>query len=194
MIIVLECSLSIKRYMKDFQYVQLKVVDCPCCKRKLWKHATYQRTLLFKRKIYIIPIRRMRCSSCRETFSLMPFFVTPWMTFANHIREYMGRWLFLGVPLSHLPEKLSSIQISILSLRTLYRWKARLRSRWNPWYLQQRTAWASGAKGLLQLYRQGMDSVQERERVLVYSFGTDHLPRQGSYFNWLHLQLTPWVF
>lgn len=170
------------------------VACCPCCKQKLWKHGTYLRNLLFKKKGYIIPVRRMRCSSCRKTFSLLPFFVTPKMTFANHIREYMGRWLFMGVPLSHLPEKLSSTEVSILSLRTLYRWKARLRSRWDPWYLRQRTAWATATEGLLPLYRQGMSSVQERERVLRYSFGTDCLPRQGSTLNWLHLQPTPGVF
>jgi hypothetical protein len=195
MIIVLEYVLSINRYIKDFEHSNLEVVDCcPCCKRKLWKHATYKRSLLFKRKIYTIPIRRMRCSSCRKTFSLMPFFVTPWMPFANHIREYMGRWLFMGIPLSHLPEKLSSTNVSILSLRTLYRWKARLRDFWKPWYLQQRTAWATSTSGLLPLYRHGIDSVQEREMIFRFYFGTDRLPRQGSYLNWLHLQLTPLVF
>ncbi len=195
MIILTEYVRSINKYLKDFEHKKLEVIGfCPCCEGKLWKHASYKRSLLYKKKIYIISIRRMRCSLCRQTFSLIPCFVTPWMTIANHIREYMGRWLFSGIPLSHLPEKLSSIQISVLSLRTLYRWKARLKSRWNPWYLQQRTAWAVGSKGLLSLYREGMDSVQERERVLLYYFGTDRLPRQGSTLNWLNLQLTPWVF
>lgn len=186
--------MSIKRYMKNIQDLSLEI-DCPCCDRRLGKHATYRRNLLFKQRTYRIPVQRMRCPACRQTFSLIPFFITPWMPFANHIREW--RLLFAGFPLSRLPEKLSSIHVSMVSLRTLYRWKARLQQRWKTWYIAQRTAWACHAEeagGLLPLYREGMNSEQEREMVFRFFLRSDQLPRRGTYLNRIHLHLAPTEF
>ncbi|WP_437177758.1 DUF6431 domain-containing protein [Heyndrickxia coagulans] len=95
--ILLECPLSIKRYIKFVETFNDEVF-CPCCGRKLRKHGKYNKTIHFKHRSFRIPIMRRRFPDCRKAFSLMPCFTSPWARFANHIYEFLGRWLMEGVP------------------------------------------------------------------------------------------------
>lgn len=170
-------------------------VPCPTCNRRLRKHARSKRTVVWKRRIHSIPIQRMRCPSCDVTFSLIPCFIKPWERFANHIRELMLRWLLRGLPLTQLPFKLSSPAVSILSIRTLRRWKASLWNRWKKWYFQQRTdlfiRTELGA-GLLPLYRNGISSEQERHLVIASFLETqEKIPSTGHVLSALNLRLPP---
>jgi hypothetical protein len=116
------------------------------------------------------------------------------MRFANHIREYMWRWLGMGERLAELPERLSTTQISILSLRTLQRWKAKLIKRWEDWFLRQRWLLASeheNGDGILALYREGLNSQQEKELLLTFFLGGTSLPRKGSILSKINLRLPP---
>ena len=170
-------------------------VPCPTCNRRLRKHARSKRQVVWKRQIHSIPIQRMRCPSCDVTFSLIPFFIKPWERFANHIREFMVRWLLMGLPLSQLPFKLSTPEVSILSIRTLRRWKASLWSRWKQWYFQQRTDLSIRedlGPGLLPLYRTGFNSEQERNWILSSFLGIkEKFPSIGHVLSVLNLRLPP---
>jgi transposase-like protein len=193
MIILLECPLSINRYIKEIHTYESEV-KCPYCDRRLRKHGSYQRSIVFKRRIYTIPVLRRRCPSCDVTFSLLPCFTSPGMTFANHIREYMGRWLLAGACLSELPERLSTAEVSIVSLRTLQRWRAKLFKRGEDWFLKQRLLLANeyeDGDGILALYREGLHSRQEIELLLTFFLGSTSLPRKGSIISKMNLRLPP---
>jgi hypothetical protein len=193
MFILLESSILINRYIKEIQQLN-REQKCPKCERQLRRHGHYKRTVFFKCRSFSIPILRRRCPSCDVTYSLLPFFLRPWMRFANHVRELFGRWLWMGVPLAQLPHKLSSMNISILSVRTLHRWKAQLKGLWEEWFLQQRIELArqvEEGEGLLPLYREGMGSVQEREFLVSCFLGEDRMPRTGAVLSQMNLQLPP---
>jgi hypothetical protein len=116
------------------------------------------------------------------------------MTFANHIREFMGRWLLMGARLSALPERISTTEISIVSLRTLQRWKAKQFKRWEDWFLKQRWLVASeheDGDGILALYRKGLNSQQEKELLLTFFLGGTSLPRKGAILSKINLRLPP---
>jgi hypothetical protein len=190
----MECSLSINRYIKGIHRSKMEG-ECPCCSRRLRKHGSYKRSVVFKRRVYIILVVRLRCPSCDVTFSLLPYFLSPWKRFANHIREFLGRGLLSGIPLSHLPEKLSSTAISILSVRTLRRWKAKLQIQWKDWFQKQRVYMAKqldAGDGILALYREGGTAEQEREFLLFCFLGKNRvLPRKGSLLSQMNLRFPP---
>jgi hypothetical protein len=194
MIILLECSLNINRYIKEI-LADKREIACPCCSRRLRKHGSYERRVVWRRRIHTIPILRRRCPSCDVTFSLLPCFLIPGMRFANHIREFMARWLGVGLPLAQLPAKLSSVTVSVLSVRTLRRWKAVLWNRWEKWLLKQRTKLAitvDDGAGLLPLYREGLNSEQERHLLLASFFSPHHvLPPPGAVLSAMNLRLPP---
>lgn len=183
MTIILNYTQSIKSYIKSIESSNIKVT-CPCCGRRLWKHGRYQRTVHTKRKSYVITILRWRCPDCRKTYSLVPCFIKPWARFANHIWEYLGRYLLEGVPKSELPELLTTSQTSILSLKTIYRWSSQLYARFLIWLKEQRTRLAhdyQDGEGILPLYRLGMNTGEELQVLLTY-FLDGEMPSRGNVF------------
>jgi hypothetical protein len=190
MSILLECSLSINGYIKEIESYDIEV-SCPCCGRKMWKHGKYKRTVHFKKRSYVIPILRRRCPTCSKTYSLIPCFIIPWARFANHIRELMGRWLLAGVPLARLQENLSTFATSIVSLKTLYRWKAKLKAVFEQWMMDQRNRIILSGEGeMLSLYRLGISTAQECEFFLSLFFGgTTHIPGKGRLFSVINIRL-----
>ncbi len=91
----------------------------------------------------------------------MPCFTFPWGRFANHIYEFLGRWLMEGVPINRLAELLTTSSVSVVSLKTLYRWRLRIMGFLEKWWIDQRTRWVfefQGGDGLLSLYREGINS------------------------------------
>lgn len=189
MLILLECSLSINGYIKEIESYDIEVT-CPCCERKMWKHGTYKRAVHFKKRSYVIPILRRRCPSCGNTYSLIPCFIVPWGRFANHIRELMGRWLLVGIPLTHLQEHLSTFFTSIVSVKTLYRWKGKLKMSFEEWMMDQRNQFAASEDEALGLYRVGVTSAEECEFFLSLLFGgKSNIPGKGKLISILNLRL-----
>lgn len=135
--ILLECSFSIKKYIKFVANFD-KVVYCPCCGRITRRHGHYERTIHFKHQSFRIPIMRRRCPDCNKTFSLIPCFTFPWGRFANHIFEFLSRWLLEGIPISRLAEYLTTTAVSVVSLKALYRWKRQFHDLWGKWWINQR--------------------------------------------------------
>lgn len=82
MVILTECSPIINRYIKEIHRLKMEKVTCPCCDRRLRKHGSYKRNVVFKRRVYTIPVARLRCPSCDVTFSFLPYFLSPWKRFA----------------------------------------------------------------------------------------------------------------
>lgn len=192
MSILLKCTYSIKRYIEEIHHFN-EDVNCPQCQRKSRKHGHYKRNVIFKRVTYRIPVLRRRCPHCNITFSLLPFFVIPWNSFSNTLREFCGRLFFQRVPITHFPDYFSWNNAPVVSLRTLFRWKARFLTHWKSWKVNQRSRLAREyelGEGLLPLYRKGMNTEQERNLLLSASLA-DKLPRKGRLLSAMNLVLPP---
>jgi hypothetical protein len=189
--ILLECPSTFKKYKKFIETFD-EDIFCPCCRRITRRHGKYEKTVHFKHQSFRIPIMRRRCPDCNKTFSLMPCFSLSWGRFANHIYEFLGRWLMVGVPISQLAEWLTTSSVSVVSLKTLYRWKKRFFDFWGKWWISQRKQWAvefQEADGLLSLYRQGMSSNQEIHFLLSFYFGEkESVPSRGRLFSMINLR------
>lgn len=189
MIIVLECPLTIKKYI-EFITTFRQDVSCPCCEKNTRRHGQYERTVHAHRRSFKIPILRRRCADCKMTFSLTPCFLAPWARFINPIYECFGRSLISGIPIHKLPERLTTEKVSVVSLRTLYRWKNQLQQWLSLWWMNQRHALAMEFQedhGLLLLYRKGISSCEEIQVLLKFAFRGD-VPRRGRLLSWLHLR------
>ncbi len=189
--ILLECPLTIKKYMR-FVEIYNEDTFCPCCGRVTRKHGKYEKTVHFKYQSFRIPIMRRRCPDCRKTFSLMPCFSHSWARFANHLYEFFVRWLMAGVPISQLAEWLTTSSVSVISLKTLFRWKKRFFCLLGKWWISQRKEWAmefQEADGLLSLYRHGISSNQEIHFLLSFYFGhIESVPGKGRLFSMINLR------
>lgn len=189
--ILLECPLTIKKYMKFIDSFNEEIF-CPCCGRLTRKHGKYEKTIHFKHQSSRIPIMRRRCPDCNKTFSLMPCFTFPWGRFANHIYEFLGRWLMEGVPINRLAELLTTSSVSVVSLKTLYRWKLRIMGFLGKWWIDQRKRWViefQGGDGLLSLYRKGINSSEELQLLLSFYFdGIDSVPCKGRIVSRINLR------
>jgi hypothetical protein len=191
MIILLECPLRIKQYMKFIESFD-EDVFCPCCERLTRRHGKYEKIIYFKTKSCRIPIMRRRCPDCDKTFSLMPCFTLPWGRFANHIYEFLGRWLIEGMPISQLAEWLTTSSVSVVSLKTIYRWKRLFHDLWGKWWMNQRKKCSSEfqeGEGLLPFYRKGISSNEELQLLLSFYFGgKDSIPWKGRLFSMINLR------
>lgn len=189
--ILLECPLTIKKYIKFVEAFDEEVF-CPCCGRRTRKHGKYEKTIHFKHQSFRIPIMRRRCPDCNKTFSLMPCFTFPWGRFANHIYEFLGRWLLEGTPVCQLAEWLTTSSVSVVSLKTLYRWKHRLLEIFGKWWMDQRKKWASEfqeGEGVLSFYRQGIRSDEEIQLLLSFFFGENaSVPCKGRLFSMINIR------
>ncbi|QOY34645.1 DUF6431 domain-containing protein [Anaerobacillus isosaccharinicus] len=191
MIILLDSPRSIKKYNDSINKYDVEL-RCPCCGRRMKKHGKYKRWVHMKHQSSIIFVLRRRCGSCDRTFSLLPCFLTPWSRFSNVFREFIARWLLMGVPLTHLTKRLSHCTVPIISLRTLRRWKMKLTSRFNQWIAKQRVRLAhdyQAGDDLLELYRKGISLIQECELYFKILFhGKKHIPGKGKLFSSLNLR------
>lgn len=190
MSILLQHFKSIKHYVTSIEHASIDVA-CPCCDRRLWKHGSYQRTVHYKHQSYVIPILRFRCPDCKKTHALIPCFIKPWARFANHIWEFLGRYLLEGIPMCQLPELLSSERTSIISLKTIYRWTAQIKERTSSWRKEQRFSFLcdeGAGDSLLALYRHGMRTDEEWVFFLFHFF-EGNIPKRGSIFTHINLQL-----
>jgi hypothetical protein len=190
MIILLDCVISIKRYLKQLHMCD-QDIECPHCHTQMRKHGSYERQVVYKRNLYRIPVLRRRCKACHITCSLLPCFVQPWQRFANHIREGVGRWYLTGTPLYRLPHYFETVG---LSLRSLYRWKSKWGEKFRIWLIIQRRRLANDydqGDGILGLYRLGLTSEQEREITLSLFLGDFPFPRVGTLVTKINLLLPP---
>lgn len=191
MSILLECPLTIKKYIKFIETFDEDVL-CPCCGQRTRKHGKYEKTVHSKHQSYRIPILRRRCTKCNKTYSLMPCFTFPWGRFVNHIYEFLGRWLMEGIPVCRLCERLTTSSVSIVSLKTLYRWKYRILDFWGKWWIEQRRILAiefQDDEGILPLYRKGLSSNDELRFLLSLFFedkGT--VPCKGRLFSMFNIR------
>lgn len=191
MSILLECPLTFKKYMKFIETFD-EDVFCPCCGRLTRRHGQYDKTIHFKHQSFRIPIMRRRCPDCNKTFTLMPCFTFPWGRFANHIYEFLGRWLMEGVPVFRLSDWLTTSSVSVISLKTLYRWKHQFQDFWGSWWIEQRKRLVfdfQEGDGVLSVYRGGMSSNEELQLLLTFFFGKNtQVPCKGRLFSMLNLR------
>ncbi len=88
MIVSYNAGVTLEEYArrgKDNDFPELE--HCPCCKGvvRMDKHGFYWRNALDGGVEFRIPIRRLRCPSCRKTASLSPDFLLPY--FQHTLRD-----------------------------------------------------------------------------------------------------------
>lgn len=193
MIIILEYTYSIKRYIDTIETIN-KTLDilCPCCDKVTRKQGKYRRTVNYKTESYEIPVFRRRCAECKKTFSLLPMFIVPWGRFANHIIELFLRWILSGVPIAHLPALVTSPHVSIVSLKTLYRWKYKYLKPLLQWWQKAREQLGRDepfGDGVLSLYREGIGTFREFGILVSLAFGSETpMPRQGNLYTAMYVR------
>lgn len=194
MSILLDYPPRLNAYNKEIRSGQLDDVLCDCCGKKLRIHEYTERTVVWKNRIRSVTLLRMRCPRCDVTHTLIPSFLMPWERFANHIREFFGLWLLMGLPLSQLAERLTSWASSIVSIRTLWRWKKKLKAKWRAWFEKMQNSAAAAPvwdEHLLLLHRGEGDLIQETRLLLAFFFGErgEPVPPPGTILNRLNLYL-----
>lgn len=170
--ILLDCPPTFKKYMKFIETFNMDI-SCPCCGRVTRKHGKYEKTIHFKHQSYRISILRRRCPDCNKTFSLMPSFSIPWGRFGNHLYEVFVRWILEGIPVHRLAEWVTTASVSVVSHKTLYRWKRRFEDFIVSWLVDQRKRLAAEfaeGDGVLSLYRQGLSTKEELQLLLAFYF------------------------
>lgn len=191
MSILLECPLTFKKYMKFIETFD-EDIHCPSCGRVTRKHGKYEKTIHYKHESFRIPILRRRCPDCNKTFTLMPCFTFPWGRFANHIYEFLVSWSLEGTPIGAMAEWLTTSAVSVVSLKTLYRWKKRFMDLWGKWWINQRRQMAlefQEGDRLLAVYRQVINSKQEIHFLLTLYFEENgSIPRRGRLFSIINLR------
>ncbi|MFD2615930.1 hypothetical protein [Terrilactibacillus laevilacticus] len=104
----------------------------------------------------------------------------------------------VGVPVCQLAEWLTTSSVSVVSLKTLYRWKRRFQDLWGNWWINQRKKWVSEYiedEGLLSVYRNGISSNSEIQLLLSFFFAENgSVPCKGRLFSKINLRqpLSEW--
>lgn len=196
MSILLNYPPRLNAYNKEIRSGHIEAY-CGSCGRKMRIHEYDDtRTVVWKNRMRSVTLLRLRCATCDVTHTLIPTFLVPWGRFANHVREFFVRLLLLGIPLPRLAERLSSEASSILSIRTLRRWKKRIKAKWLFW-LEHTRKTALSTPGwdnlLLEVYRNEATAAQEAQFLLACFFGErgESVPRSGNILDRLHLYLPP---
>ncbi|HJV16200.1 MAG TPA: hypothetical protein VJ546_02245 [Bacillales bacterium] len=91
-----------------------------------------------------------------------------------------------------MTECLTTTSVSVISLKTLYRWKKRLFDLWGKWLINQRRKLAEEFQegdGVLSFYRQEVSSNQEIHLLLSFYFGgNESIPSKGRLFTMINLR------
>jgi len=128
MTIVLPLAHSVERYLRRFGQEGPKLVlECPCCAgERMHRHGRYWRAVVSRRRITRIPVYRWRCPRCRVTVSLLPDFLKPYARFLSLLREKAVWRRAAGWPWERIAHAVSSVAVSVVSVRTLLRWWRRM--------------------------------------------------------------------
>ncbi|MCF6094017.1 DUF6431 domain-containing protein [Microaerobacter geothermalis] len=84
MILIYECAQTLASYAKQGRNNHFPDFhQCPACKaqNRLKRHGFYERNALEDGVSYRIPICRLKCRSCNQTFSLLPDFLIPYFQY-----------------------------------------------------------------------------------------------------------------
>jgi hypothetical protein len=100
--------------------------------------------------------------------------------------------LFEGGSIWQLAEWLTTSSVSVISLKTLYRWKKCFFNLWGKWWINQRRELVEECQegdGLLSFYRQEMNSTQKIHLLLYFYFGgNESIPCKGRLFSMINLR------
>ncbi|MDC3425113.1 hypothetical protein NC797_11405 [Aquibacillus sp. 3ASR75-11] len=95
------------------------------------------------------------------------------------------------IPVSRLPEQLTSYGTSVVSLKTLYRWKKQMGHFYQKWLVNLRSQVLDGlhfGEQLINLYREGVTTSEECLFFLNYYFD-GRLPKRGNLISTINLSL-----
>lgn len=196
MSILLDYPPHLNAYNKEIRSRQLDDVLCPFCGKKMNRHQYRVRSMFWKHRFHEVILLRMRCTPCDRTHTMFPSFLLPWRRFANHILEFLGRMLLAGCPLTSLDEFLTSWASSIVSIRTLWRWKKKLAAKWRTWLETTRKSIVA-TPGWDDLWVRSFvgdrDTIYEMRLLLAFFFGErgEPVPPPGRILDRLNLYLPP---
>lgn len=122
---VLYFGLSCKAYLRVFgsQSPNIKIC-CEDCGRLLHKHGRYWRTVAAKKEVFVIPIYRCYCPTCKKTISLLPEFLIPWARYTTWVREAALTRKRKGFSWRQVTESTTAPSVRY-NRRTLKRWWTR---------------------------------------------------------------------
>jgi hypothetical protein len=124
MSIVLPLAHSVHGYLRQYGRVapNLPLRCSHCDTQPLHRHGCYWRGVVCRRRIYRIPIYRWKCPSCRRTVSVLPDFLKPYARFLSLLREKAVWRRLAGWQWERIAVAVSSLAVSVVSVRTLLRW------------------------------------------------------------------------
>lgn len=96
-----------------------------------------------------------------------------------------------GIPISHLPERLTSVYTSVVSVKTLYRWKKALGQFYQMWLIRQRHEATNDSlmvEDVTDLYRKGVTFSEECMFFLLHHFN-GKLPGKGYVISAMNISL-----
>jgi transposase-like protein len=96
-------------------------------------HGKYTRKLVTLGRIYQIPIKRLLCTVCNHTFSLLPEFVRKYCRYGADIISLVVREIRKQLSVSQILDRLGSFEI-YLEYPTVYRWKKKFQPVRNSLY------------------------------------------------------------
>jgi hypothetical protein len=95
MVIVVDCGDDVQRYAQDFPTLVFpRPLACPRCATAghLVGHGSYPRTVIDPTRAIAIRVKRLLCTVCRRTVSLLPTFCLPWRHYqTTTIQAVLGR-------------------------------------------------------------------------------------------------------
>lgn len=124
MVIIKYLGRSVKDYLRNYQEVPPSCEEkCPDCKKLLYKHGKYYRTVITGKRAKRIPIYRRYCPDCGKTFSLLPDFLYPYSVLSGHLlqRAWILRYT-KGHSYSSIQTYLSKLVFGGVSRKTVKRW------------------------------------------------------------------------
>lgn len=112
MTVLVKVAYSINGCIKESDSVTGDI-SYSCYGHRLRKRDRNEHSVVWERQSFRIPILR-RCCSCRDMiFSLLLSFISPYISFANHVRNFLVRWLLV---LDRLAMRLSTTAVSTISI------------------------------------------------------------------------------
>jgi hypothetical protein len=150
MVIVVDSGDDVQRYAQEFAQLRFPVpAACPHCAvvGRLIGHGSYGRAVAEPSRTIAIRIKRLLCTACRHTFSLVPSFCLPWRHYATAtIQTVLDLRIRARVSWRTLAERFAPAEVPT---RTTWReWVdafTQTSTRYLPALVRQLASWSVGA-------------------------------------------------
>lgn len=115
----------VNAYLEQVREGRLAKADhCQRCGKPghLRWHGSYLRSLIALGKKYFLPIKRLYCTLCEQTFALLPPFVAKWHRYAVEVIDFAINAL-KSTTFGRVAEQLMEEYQHYVAIETLYLWR-----------------------------------------------------------------------